>query len=129
MKSVVLSSTEAEYIGVSEVVKELKFVIQLLETIDIKIELPIKVQVDNVGAMWLANNYSSGERTRYIDIRAHFVKGFVVDGVIELIFVMSQHNDSDLFTKNLPSAAYQRHSAKLIWTMDEMNNPKHPKDQ
>ena len=32
MKSVVLSTTEAEYMALSKVVKELKFIIQLLQT-------------------------------------------------------------------------------------------------
>ena len=32
MKSVVLSTTEAEYMALSEVVKELKIIVQLLQT-------------------------------------------------------------------------------------------------
>ena len=49
MKSVVLSTTEAEYVAVSEVVKEIKFLYQMLRSMEIKVPLPIKVQVDNVG--------------------------------------------------------------------------------
>ena len=41
MKSVVLSTTEAEYMALSEVVKELKFIVQLLQTMNIEVELPI----------------------------------------------------------------------------------------
>ena len=51
MKSVVLSTTEAEYMALSEVVKELKFIVQLLQTMNITVELPITVHVDNVGAI------------------------------------------------------------------------------
>ena len=39
MKSVVLSTTEAEYITLSEVVKELKFIVQLLQIMNIRVEL------------------------------------------------------------------------------------------
>ena len=53
LKSVVLSTTEAEYMVLSEVVKELKFIVQLLQTINIEVELPFTVYVDNVGAIWL----------------------------------------------------------------------------
>ena len=56
MKSVVLSTTEAEYMALSEVVKEPKFIVQLLQTMNIEVELPITVHVDNVGAIWLSNN-------------------------------------------------------------------------
>ena len=51
MKSVVLSTTEAEYMALSEVVKELKFIVQLLQTMNIEVKLPITVYVDNVGAI------------------------------------------------------------------------------
>ena len=51
MKSVVLSTTAAEYMALSEVVKVLKFIAQLLQTMNIAVELPITVHVDNVGAI------------------------------------------------------------------------------
>ena len=56
MRSVVLSTTEAEYIAQSEVVKELKFVIQLLETMNITVETSIIIYVDIMVAIWLSNN-------------------------------------------------------------------------
>ena len=46
MKSVVLSTTEAEYAAVSEVVKEIKFLYQLLISMGIKVPLPIMIKVD-----------------------------------------------------------------------------------
>ena len=68
MKSVVLSTTEAEYMALSEVVKELKFIVQLLLTMNITVELPITLHVDNVGAIWLSNNRKTGDRTKHIYI-------------------------------------------------------------
>ena len=59
MRSVVLSTTESEYVAISEVVKEIKFVYQLLESMDVKVLLPIKVRVDHIGAIWLVNNVES----------------------------------------------------------------------
>ena len=64
MKSAVLSTTEAEYVAVSEVVKEIKFLYQMLRSMEIKVPLPIKVQVDNVSAIWLANNSSLDTGTK-----------------------------------------------------------------
>ena len=61
MRSVVLSTTEAEYVVISEVVKEIIFIYQLLESMDVKVPLPIKVRVDNIGAVWLANNSGVSE--------------------------------------------------------------------
>ena len=61
MRSVVLITTEAEYVAISKVVKEIKFIYQLLESMDVKVLLPIKVRVDNIGAIWLANNSGVSE--------------------------------------------------------------------
>ena len=74
MKTAVLSTTEDEYMALSEVVKELKFIVQLLQTMNITVELPITVHVDNVGAIWLSNSRNTGDRTKHIDIRTSFVK-------------------------------------------------------
>ena len=78
MRSVVLSTTEAEYVAISEVVKEIKFIYQLLESMDVKVPLPIKVRVDNIGAIWLVNNSGVSERTKHVDTRAHFVTTYVI---------------------------------------------------
>jgi len=34
-------------------------------------------------------------------------------------FVRSSENDSDIFTKNVTSETFSRHSEKLIWTKEE----------
>jgi hypothetical protein len=63
-KGVTLSSSEAEYVAMSEVVKEVKFINYLPCNIGIEVELPIIVKTDNVGAKFMAQNSSSGVRTR-----------------------------------------------------------------
>ena len=101
MKSVVLSTTEAEYVAVSEVVKEIKFLYQMLKSMETMVPLPIKVQVDNVGAIWLANNSSVSERTKHVDLWAHFVRDMIKDQVIEINFVKSAENDSYIIVEKL----------------------------
>ena len=86
MKSVMLSTTEAEYVAVSEMVKEIKVLYQMLRSMEIKVPLPIKVHVDNVGAIWLANNSSVSETTKHVDLRAHFLRDMIKDQVIEINF-------------------------------------------
>ena len=124
MKSVVLSTTEAEYMALSEVVKELKFIVQLLQTMNITVELPITVHVDNVGAIWLSNNRNIGDRTKHIDIRTAFVKEYQEDGKIIIKFVKSEDNEADIFTKNTSSIIYQRHQEKLVWDKKEVTEDK-----
>ena len=115
MKSVVLSTTEAEYMALSEVVKELKFIVQLLQTINIEVKLPITVYVDNVGAIWLSNNRTTSDRTKSIDIRTSFVKEYQEDGKIIIKFVKSEENEADIFTKNTTNVIFSNHQEKLVW--------------
>ena len=114
MKSVVLSTTEAGYMALSEVVKELKFIVQLLQTMNIEVELPITVHVDNLGAIWLSNNRTTSGRTKHIDIRTAFVKEYQEDGKIIIKFVKSEENESDIFTKNTTNGIFSNHQRKLV---------------
>ena len=109
-KSVTLSSTEAEYIAVSEVCTEIIFIKQVLEFLGIKIQYPITVNCDNVGAIFLAYNAKNSQRTKHVDIREHYVRQYVEDGTIKIIFVKSEDNAADTFTKNVSGNIFKKHA-------------------
>jgi hypothetical protein len=113
-KGVTLSSTEAEYVVMSEVVKEVKFKIYLLCDICIEVELPIIVKTDNIGAMFMAQNSSSGMRTRHVDTWYHFVRENLDDRIIKIEFIKSVENQSDILTKNVTQEIYERHVKKFL---------------
>ena len=100
--------------ALSEVVKELKFIGQLLQTMNITGGLPITVHVDNVGAIWLSNNRYTGERTKHIDIRTSFVNKYQEDGKIIIKFAISEDNEADIFTKYTSNIIFQRNQEKLV---------------
>ena len=106
--------------ALSEVLKKLNFIVQLLQTMNITVELPITVHVDNVGAIWLSNNRNTGDRTKHIDIRTSFVKEYQEDGKIIIKFEKSEDNEADIFTKTTCNIIFQRHQEKLIWDKKEV---------
>jgi hypothetical protein len=53
-RPVALSSSEAEYYAISEAAKEIKFVVQTLEHIGIKVQLPVTIYCDNIGAIFMS---------------------------------------------------------------------------
>ena len=59
----------------------------MLRSMEIKVPLPIKIEVANIGAIWLANTGSVSERTKHVDLRAHFVRDMIKGEVIEINFV------------------------------------------
>ena len=125
MRSVVLSRTEAEYVVISEVVKEIKFVYQLLKSMNVKVPLPINVRVDNIGAIWLVNNSGVSERTKHVDTRAHFVRSYVINEVVTIEFVKSNENISDIMMKNQQSSNNHNPQVNLVYTVKEMNGEGH----
>jgi len=54
-----------------------------------------------VGEVFIAEDSSLGARTRYIDTRYHFVREPVIDNFIKIVFVKSEDNVADIFTKNI----------------------------
>jgi hypothetical protein len=118
-KSVTLSSTEAEYVAISEMCAEIMFLKQVLEFLKIKVVLPIIVRVDNVGAIYLAQNAVSGPRMKHVDVRYHFVRDYIEDGIVKIVFVKSEDNDSDIYTKNLGEELFYKHSGKYIQALDD----------
>ena len=51
-----ISTTKAEYVALSEVVTTLKFIVMVLQSMEIEVTLTITIFVDNIGAVFLANN-------------------------------------------------------------------------
>jgi hypothetical protein len=121
MRHVTLSSSEAEYVSLSEAAKEVKFVSQLIESMGIEVQKPIEVRVDNLGAIFMANNISTSPRTKHVDIRYRFINELIEDGLIKVRFVKTEENESDGFTKNLNGDLYDKHKTKYIINKEEIN--------
>ena len=114
-----LSSSEVEYVALSEAAKEIKFVAQLLESMGIKVKKPIVVRVDNIGASFMAENVSTSQRTKHIDVRYKFVNEFVFAGFLKIVFVKTEENKSDIFTKNVQSELNDKHGESMIGEVEE----------
>ena len=113
-KSVSLSSAESEWYALSEAAKEVKFIAQLLMSMDIPVQLPIVVKVDNIGAIFMSENTTTTGRTKHIDLRMRFVGEFCEEGFIKVIFVKSEDNLSDGFTKNQSGELYEAHAGSIV---------------
>jgi len=113
-RSQTLSSTEAEYVALSEICSEILFVQMIMEFLGEKVEYPITVYCDNIGAIYLAYNEKISRRTKHVDTRTHFVRNYVENGTIKIIFIRSEDNDADVFTKNKSENTYDKHTRKFM---------------
>ena len=111
---VTLSSSESEYYACSEGVREIPFLIQLLMFLGIKVKLPVKVWVDNVGAIFMNENSSNSQRTRHVDVRVRFTESLQQQGLIDIAFCPSAKNLSDGQTKNVSAEIQEKHEVEYL---------------
>nr|GEX28931.1 hypothetical protein [Tanacetum cinerariifolium] len=99
-KIAAISSTEAEYIALSECCAQILWM--RLQLTDYGLGFSkIPMYCDNKSVIALCCNNVQHSRSKHIDIRYHFIKEQVENGVIELYFINTEYQLADLFTKAL----------------------------
>lgn len=105
-RCVALSSTEAEYLAIGDVCKDLCFVRNFLSEILSK-EVNIVIYNDNQSAQKLleVKEYCH-KRTKHIDLRYHFVKDLVQNHYVTVKYLSTDKMTADILTKPLCSAKH-----------------------
>ena len=62
---------------------------------------------DNTSAINISKNPVQHSRTKHIDIRHHFIRELVEDGVISLDFVSTNSQKEDIFKKPLDALRFE----------------------
>jgi len=101
-RTVALSSTESEYMALSEASKEGLYIRRLLEDLGLKQQSSTCILCDNQGARKLAENPVFHGRTKHIDIRHHFVREVLNSGDLDIEYSPSCEMAADVLTKSLP---------------------------
>lgn len=119
---VALSSTEAEYIGLTDAAKEAVWLRSILTEIDIRQPLnrnnghnskwrlkPTTIRVDSQGAMGLTANSKHHERTKHIDIKYHYIRESIQARHVDLEHVPTEEQTADILTKPLARTLFEKH--------------------
>ena len=85
-----------------------------MKFLGMEITYPIKVNVDNIGAIYLSKNATTGNLTKHVDTRYHFVREYIKNGIVEIVFVLSEDNKADFMTKNLGNDLYANHTKGMF---------------
>nr|GEU63927.1 retrovirus-related Pol polyprotein from transposon TNT 1-94 [Tanacetum cinerariifolium] len=99
-KSAAISSTEAEYITLSGCCAQILWMRSQLTDYGLGFK-KIPMYYDNKSAIALCCNNVQHFMSKHINIRYHFIKEHVKNGVIELYFVNTEYQLVDIFTKAL----------------------------
>ncbi len=97
-KIVTISTTEVEYVAVTEASKEFIWLQGLLIELGFEQEMNV-LHSDSQSAIHLAKNSAFHSRTKHIDLRYHFIQSLIEDGVLKLVKIAGSKNPADMLTK------------------------------
>jgi hypothetical protein len=109
-----LSVTEAELDSATKNVQDMLFVKQIIESMGLKVKIPMVLRVDNQGVRELVNNWSVGGRTRHVATKAMFLRELKEWGLLKIEFISGSQMCADLLTKNLPGPLFSKHSEYFV---------------
>ena len=102
MKTIALSSQDAECMALSDGSREILFIRQLLETLGFTLEnTPTELLGDNAGSLCVANNPAAHQKTKHIRIRFHFIRQGIKLGWIKTVKAPTDLQLADVLTKAL----------------------------
>ncbi|GJQ92982.1 retrovirus-related pol polyprotein from transposon TNT 1-94 [Tanacetum coccineum] len=107
--SVALSTTEAEYMALTEAAKEGIWLKGLIEDLGFPQD-QATVFCDSMSAICLAKDQVYHDRTKHIDVRYHFIRS---ERRIKVEKIGTQDNPADVFTKPVPLSKF-RHCLDLL---------------
>jgi hypothetical protein len=107
-RTVALSSTEAEYMALSDVSKEAVFLIGYLKELGFQSLANVVVFNDNQGAGKLTENSVYHARSKHIDLRYHFIRDAVKKHPIKILYLPTEKMIADVLTKALPKENHDR---------------------
>nr|GFA00608.1 retrovirus-related Pol polyprotein from transposon TNT 1-94 [Tanacetum cinerariifolium] len=99
-KSAAISSTEAEYIVLSGCYAQILWMRSKLTDYGLGFN-KIPMYCNNKSAIALCCNNVQHSRSKHIDIKYHFIKEQVENGLIKLYFINTEYQLANLFTKAL----------------------------
>ncbi|UYV65570.1 hypothetical protein LAZ67_3004741 [Cordylochernes scorpioides] len=108
-----LSTTESEYIAASKAMKEAIWLRQLLRELHQEQVKPTTIFSGNQSCIRLVHNPEYHKRTKHIDISYHFIRDHFQKHAIDLLYVCSNDQAADIFTKALPPERYRRLRSQL----------------
>jgi hypothetical protein len=100
LKVIALSSQDAEYMALSDSSREVIFVRQLLESLGFNLN-PTELYSDNNGAITLASKPGDHQRSKHIQVRFHFVRQKIEEGVATVLKIHTSEQLADVMTKAL----------------------------
>jgi hypothetical protein len=111
--TIALSSTEAEYIALSEAGREACWLRNLYEELGCTQKSPNLLKGDNDGSIAMARNPQFHKRSKHIATRWHWVRDLVQNEIITIESCRDPDQTADILTKALAHPKHQKHVKEM----------------
>src|SRR3989337_2345880 len=110
-----LSSTKAEYVADPSCCAQLLWMRQTLKDYGVTCD-KVPLLCDNESAIKISHNPVQHSKMKHIEIRHHFIRDYIKRGDIDIIYINTQEQLADIFTKPLDEARFceLRHELNII---------------
>jgi hypothetical protein len=106
---------EAEYMSLCVATQEVMFLRQLLIELSIVLPLPTSMMEDIKGCIAFAKNSMTPSKSKYINVKLHFVRDAIYDNVSVMQWCSTHDMIADILTKNsLPGHQLARLASGLM---------------
>lgn len=102
------STAEAEYISAAAAARQGIYLKRIGIDLDINTKEPVELNIDNRAAIHMATNAADTARTKHIDVCHHFLRARVNVGDIRTVYVSTNDNPADMFTKPLAGVKFNK---------------------
>ena len=109
-----LSTAEAEYVAATEAAKELTWLRNLLTELGLEQPNPSIIHEDNQACIKMATNPVISARNRHFGIKMHWIRDQVATGIVSLVYVPTEKQLADIFTKILNKALFVLNRDQLV---------------
>ena len=114
MKTIALSSTEADYIALSIATTEIVYLRRLLQDLGFKQSEPTLVYEDNMSAIKMVTSPQlNHQTTKHVRVKYHYTRQMVKEQVVRIRYVPTDRMVADILTKALPLAQHEALGARL----------------
>ena len=116
--TVALSTSEAELMALTATSQEAVFIRQVMKDLGFVIDEPTEIREDNQGAIHIAQNPESSQRTKHVAIRHFYVRELIDSDQVTVNYERTDEMLADALTKNLGHTKMLKFRQQLLNEQD-----------
>ena len=113
------STTESEFVAAAECCKDVVYLKSFIEEL-VGHNVEVRLNIDNQSAIKIIRGGQFTRRSKYIDVRYHYVCNCYFEGLIKVLYCSTNEQVADMFTKALPTEVFNKHKNFIVQSRESV---------